>query len=227
MGKSKFQGFHLWPYYSLKFANLTRLCFQRLKKNYSCLKWYSDSVQSWSPSLALTVVAVDLQSTTFTPFCFQILSLPRPGQFIFGCARPAVQSVCRSLCLSLRFFPLVWLHQLKPFQFLLPTPLTCPYSTVPARCKDSRDILGATEAPDLNKCCPALLQASEARISRWHAGLAKMQPSCDQLEQGCPLSLPPGMSLSGGQEKCVIRSSKRGGGVLARERAQHSNQTHQ
>jgi len=179
-----------------------RLYFQRLKKNYGCLKWYFSWLHAeLSPSLALTVVVVDLQSTMFTLFCFQILS-PSPQQLILGCSRPAVQSVDLRLCFSSRLFPLVLptallLHHLKPFQFLLPTPLVRLNSFVPGKIYGQQGYSGDSEALDLDKCCRALLQASEACGSRWGAGLAKMQLSCDQLEQSCPLSLPPGMSLEG------------------------------
>lgn len=113
----------------------TRLCFKRLKKNYGCLKWYCPwlcrpEVQAW---LSL-FVAVDLQSTTFTPFYCQILS-PSCRQFILGCARPAVQSVFLSLFL-ITFLPSSAPHNppaspVKAISFSSPYPIYVPLQHCP------------------------------------------------------------------------------------------------
>lgn len=163
------------------------------------------------------VVIVDLQSTVFTFFYFQILS-PYFWQFILGFARPVVQAVCLSLCFSLHL-PSGAPHS-TPASSVEPISVSSDYCTYvplqhsPCKRKGQQGYFGPPEAQDIDKWCPALLKASKVYGSRWHAGLAKMQIACGQLEQGCPFSLPPGMSLSGGQEKCVIWSTKRGLGWL-------------
>lgn len=104
------------------------------------------------------------------------------------------------------------LHQLKPLPFLLPAPQHALGVVALQEARTGEVSWGVSViCPHPDKCWPAPPHASQMCSSQRCAGMAKRQLLCSQHEQGCPLSLPAGMCLSGRTEKWVIRSRREAG----------------